>query len=502
MEIETRRQAPALPTEILVGLIVACNVVVRLRYLDLPLERDEGEYAYAGQLLLQGIPPYTLVYNMKFPGTYAAYALIEAILGQSSDAIRIALIAITSATALLVYLLGARLFGRGAGMAAAAAYVLLSLSLASQGLYAHATHFVVLPAMGAFVLLTRNRMPLLAGVFLGLAVLMKQPGAAFAAFGVLWMLAEKRWRDAGLVAAGGAIVAAIAAIALAAAGVFGRFWFWTIRYASAYATETTLAEGKRFFALQFGAIVGWTPALWIAIAAGIVLILVERTTRRAGVVVVAMILFSFIATSAGLYFRHHYFLLLFPACALAAGGGVAAAMRLLPFRARLAAPAAFGVVVLLSAASEWNIIARYSPQRVTRILHGDSPFLEAPRIAEYLREHTAPDDRIAIFGSEPEILFLANRKSATGYIYMYPLMEHQAYAATMQREMMAEVERADPKYLVSVTSPFSWLARPDSDRAILRYAQKKIDSGAYRLEMRDGVVASFRRARAVAATPP
>jgi len=34
-----------------------------------------------------------------------------------------------------------------------------------------------------------------------------------------------------------------------------------MRYASAYASETTLAEGKQFFLQQFGAIVGWTPAL-------------------------------------------------------------------------------------------------------------------------------------------------------------------------------------------------------------------------------------------------
>ncbi|HEY6136620.1 MAG TPA: glycosyltransferase family 39 protein, partial [Thermoanaerobaculia bacterium] len=322
--MQEKRQAPVLATEILVGLILLLNAVVRLRYLGLPLERDEGEYAYAGQLLLQGIPPYKLVYNMKFPGTYAAYALIEAILGETTEAIRIALIVVTCATALLVYLLGARLFGRGAGMAASAAYVLLSLSLASQGLYAHATHFVVLPAMGALVLLSTGarRAPLPAGVLLGLAVLMKQPGFAFAAFGVLWMLAEKRWRDAGLVAAGGATVAAVTAIALAAAGVFGRFWFWTIRYAAEYASETTLAEGKRFFLAQFGAIVGWTPALWIAIAVGIALLLVEKR-----LFVPTLIVFSFLATSAGLYFRHHYFLLLFPACALAAGGGVAAAMR-------------------------------------------------------------------------------------------------------------------------------------------------------------------------------
>ncbi len=48
---------------------------IRFRLLDMPLERDEGEYAYAGQLILQGIPPFELAYNMKLPGTYFAYAL-------------------------------------------------------------------------------------------------------------------------------------------------------------------------------------------------------------------------------------------------------------------------------------------------------------------------------------------------------------------------------------------------------------------------------------------
>ena len=44
-------------------------IAIRIRLLGIPLERDEGEYAYAGQLMLQGIPPYKLAYNMKFPGT-------------------------------------------------------------------------------------------------------------------------------------------------------------------------------------------------------------------------------------------------------------------------------------------------------------------------------------------------------------------------------------------------------------------------------------------------
>ena len=48
----------------------------------MPLERDEGEYAYAGQLILQGIPPYELAWNMKFPGVYVAYAALMSVFGQ------------------------------------------------------------------------------------------------------------------------------------------------------------------------------------------------------------------------------------------------------------------------------------------------------------------------------------------------------------------------------------------------------------------------------------
>ena len=62
---------------------------IRFRLLTIPLERDEGEYAYAGQLMLQGIPPYELAYNMKFPGVYAAYALILAGFGQTPGGIHL-----------------------------------------------------------------------------------------------------------------------------------------------------------------------------------------------------------------------------------------------------------------------------------------------------------------------------------------------------------------------------------------------------------------------------
>src|SRR5207248_9912223 len=91
-----------------------------------------------------------------------------------------------------------------------------------------------------------------------------------------------------------------------------------------------------------------------------------------------------------------------------------------------------------------------SPVEACRMSYGPNPFAESVRIAAYLREHSSPDDTSAIMGSEPEIYFYSQRHSATGYIYTYGLMQPQKYAHLMQQDMIREIERACPSYLISV----------------------------------------------------
>src|SRR3954454_20748763 len=118
----------------LFALILTLNCALRFHLRNIPLERDEGEYAYAGQLMLQGIPPYKLAYNMKLPGTYAAYAVIMAAFGETTRGIHLGLILVNSLTTILVYFLGRSLFGKICGLSAAACFVLLSLSESVFGL--------------------------------------------------------------------------------------------------------------------------------------------------------------------------------------------------------------------------------------------------------------------------------------------------------------------------------------------------------------------------------
>ena len=147
-------EARSLWVWISIALVISFVALIRIRLIDLPLERDEGEFAYVAQLMLQGVPPYALAYNMKLPGTYGAYAVVLALFGQTPAAVHWGLLLVNVLTIVLVYLLGNRLFGRLAGVVASASYGLLAVCPSVQGLAAHSTHFVLLPALGGLLVLT------------------------------------------------------------------------------------------------------------------------------------------------------------------------------------------------------------------------------------------------------------------------------------------------------------------------------------------------------------
>ena len=472
---------------ILVGLVIAFTAAIRIRLLEIPLERDEGEFAYGGQLLLQGIPPYKLIYSMKFPGMYAAYAAIMAVFGQTIAGIHIGFILVNAATIVLVYLLGKRLLSAAAGVTAAAAYALMSLGAGVLGMQAHATHFVVLAALGGTLLLLRaienGRWYTLlgSGALYGVAVLMKQHGALFVAFGVCYLawdyLSRRRKallagvRDMAIFLGGVATPLVLTGLALWWAGVFDKFWFWTFTYAHEYAQEVSLHGGVIMFREVFPNKVGPNLAIWIVALAGLVLIWLKKENRKVAIFTTVFLVFSFLAICPGFYFRDHYFILMLPAVALLAGAAVGVALKQWP-GISLLTYGVFCAALVQSVSQQSDYLFQLSPLEITRGLYGANPFPEAVTIGEYLRTHAAKDATIAVLGSEPEIPFYAHRHSATGHIYMYGLMESQPYAATMQRELISEVEKAKPEYLVAATSTSSWLRRDTSPQDIFEWWDK------------------------------
>ena len=471
-------------------LVLALVAGVRIALMNFPLERDEGEYAYAGQLLLQGIPPYQLAYNMKFPGTYAAYAVIMWLFGETPAGIHFGVMVATTLTSLMLYRLGRRILDPVTGMVAATTYAVLATESGMFGMAGHATHFAALFATAGGCALWRARPRAdwlwagIAGAMFGVAVLMKQHAVFLGAWALLVLAwdcrgggeVSRRRRVLNFAAAGVglALPIGICGLWLWHANVFGKFWFWTVDYARRYVEIKPFSSSWR--ALKFSLrqiMLREDYLLWALVVAGAGLIWLEERLRPARLWLLGFAAAGLMTTVPGFYFRTHYFLLALPAAALLAAGAVAGLRRLWN---KLIGPGRFQnwpVVVLYAALlaltlwqnrGVWSLFARAEGREPfqAHLFYGPEPFPEAAAVADFIRAHSDPEARIAVLGSEPEIYFLAHRHSATGYIYTYALMEAQPFARQMQAEMIREIETNTPEFIVYTSAVSSWLPTPGS----------------------------------------
>ena len=78
-----------------------------------------------------------------------------AVFGRTPWGIHVGHLLVNAATILLVFAVGRRLLGEFEGAASAVVFALLTLDRWVYGMFAHATHFVVLAAMAGLLLLLR-----------------------------------------------------------------------------------------------------------------------------------------------------------------------------------------------------------------------------------------------------------------------------------------------------------------------------------------------------------
>jgi len=490
------------------AVAIAAVMVVRFQAAPAPLERDEGEYALMGQLILDGVPPYSEAANMKLPGIYYVYSAVLAIFGQTVTGIHIGLMVANLLSTVLLYLLALPLLGAPGAALAGAAFVITSADTSALGLFAHATQFVVLFALaGISLLLTAfpphalnsgqtgsKRRPVLilgGGLCLGLALLMKQSGVFFALFGLAWAgywtfrnrpFAWKRFvLDTGSLAAGIVLPYAVTLALMAHYGVLSRFWFWTVDYARSYASEVDLKTGIEYFRSGFLPIVEKNPAIWAAGFVGMFAVWFTDSGRKVAPFLLSFFLFSFLSVCPGFFFRNHYFVQLLPAASLYAGAAALAVGEAAARNASKRKAIQYVVLVVVTAFSltgifsTQRVLAALTPDQFSRSVYGGNPFPESVKVAEFIRKNTKPEDRIAVFGSEPQIYFYAHRRPATEHIYMYGLMEPQPFALRMQEELIAQVEKNEPPFLVLATASTSWLQRPDSEKKMFSWMKDYID---------------------------
>jgi MFS family permease len=444
----------------LAAAIALCAVAVRAPLFDLPLERDEGEYAYIAWRLAAGETPYLDWFDQKPPGVFLAYRAALALPGDPVVAIRAVAALFCAGSAVALFAVGRALLGTGAAVAASLLLVFLSADPMLQGASANTELFMV-PGIVVAVLLTLRwldapRASFAAAVAVGLSLGAASAFKQVAVVNVPFLIAVVAWRarrgdrvrrtvrfTAGMAAGGIAVWGAIL------------FWFWLrgglapaldaiLFHNLQYTADLTLAERSAALRYFVPPLVPSQGVAWGLALVGIAVLAVRRDRFP------ALFLAGFAAANAlgvsasGFYFPH-YFQQLLPAVAVLAAAAIAGGAQGVASRARLAGGAALALAPpLLVTIGIW----RLAPDEASRRIFPGNNFEVMPAIAAEVAAQTQPDDRVFVFGSEPEILFGARRVSASRYIFLFPVFNTFSDVAERQASVIAEVEAARPAAIV------------------------------------------------------
>lgn len=486
--------------------ILAVFILMRATIIAIPLERDEGEYAYIAQQAMHGAVPYRDAFDQKPPGVFAIYTAGMFIFGRTAEAIHFFMFLWTLGAMALLYRLVRRLCGTGAGLLAALVLGIVTAEKGVLGSAANTEIFMLLPMIGSLLcLVPKEGRPGLwrivaAGALAAAACWIKQVAAMDAAFLALWLVvahfsADQRRGFGRLILEEGALIlGAVLATApvilyFYATGAMKDFIYCVFTYNFAYATTNidVLDRGWGPFREKFGTILAGDWLLWAALAVGLIS-LAGRGRRKLLLFFGLFLALSFVGVCVSGYFRPHYFLQIMPAVAALAGVGLAWLLGRIAGAGDRAArwlgyAAVATAVIVIPIYANRDILFASSPSAASVTLYGPTPFVFSSYLGKELEDHTQPGDTILVAGTEPQIAFFSRRKSATRYIFFNPLAAPKGTPGLEdnQKQALEEIRRAKPKFIVNLIGIYGGtIFTPQSDPLFLTDLAQYIREGGYR----------------------
>ena len=405
--------------------ILALTIATRWPALQHPRTiDDEATYSVVGNEIVDGGRLYIDAVERKPPLLFWVYAAVFKVAGKYNwKALHLFALIWTLGTMAGLYVAGRNLFSRESGMIAAFLYAVFQPWAVFRNLAFNGEVVMNLPLVWAWALAFRQRpsrrRPELfaAGALLCAGFLLKQP-AAIAAVPVGIYLLLPSYRRKGGLTFGQAVIQAgtltagffgslmIVAVVLWKQGILGEAFYWTLTNHSIPHVywETgplvTLEFVATCFPLVIAAVLAsrYQSEIWLG-----------KSPER--IALIGLVAVSAVGTGAGARFYPHYYIQLVPPLALLAAPYLALLWsgKTQPRFWFLRPPVTYAWLagtVLAFAMAHWSGLAS----------------VRAPsKMGQYLFEHSAPDDRIFVWGQAPEIYLEAQRRPASRYVVTFPL---------------------------------------------------------------------------------
>lgn len=500
-QMNRKRVISSLP--LLLALLVP--FLTRLAFVHVPLERDEGAYAYGAWRMMQGETLYRDFVDFSPPGVFFLYQLALRTFGHSVESIRIFTACYVAVAAIWLFFFARELFDRTTAWIAAGIFGFLALEPIVLGFTSNKEVFLLLPLIAGCDLFLRGTrrggsrgLLLLSGIACALGFFIKQQIAPLAGMLVIYSLlvsmSRRSWKQAATCtfwyATGFSLVCATIAAYFHGRDALSQFAYWNFTYGLEFAsrippTLANLAVASRSALDLLSRLLAADVLFWLLGAYAYVVSLKQRAWQASFVSCIGIGLAAGI--SMGLRFREHYFIMVAPLIAVLGARGIVLVLDHLALVhsvvTRSVLATAF-LVALVAAPLRTSaaLIFRDPPREISRKLFGANPFVEAPVIAEYVAGSTGENDTIFVAGSEPEIYFYAKRKNPTNQLFFYPLTASYGPAPLFQRETIAALQRARPAFIILIDASTSLYASPPVDDRFVFEELARMISSDYRLD--------------------
>lgn len=448
-------------------LIVGMTFLLRVPFLSVPPERDEGVYAVVAETILDGGVPYRDAVLWRAPAIFYTYAALFKLFGETVGAIRIGAAVFALLTLLIVFRLASRLYGENTGLLAALLFGVFSSGPLIQGGLGNTEVFMMLPAVAAtyaFYLWhkeQRNSYLLLAGILAGISCLFKEatlPNLLF--FFVFLPLATNPFKTGlkmllkgyVLLSIGFAIPITIFLSYLFVNGALSDYLIGTYNWNSSYGSHDFSLFKRRLIDRGIYSLGREYSFLWLSAALFVFLTIVkERTVDN--MYVILWIMFSFVGVCLGSKFFPHYFIQMIPSLSIASGSAIFNLYKgLREQRIIVKMPSYIYVALLLlslgyAIKTDYKSYLFYTPDEISKEIYGDEIFVNYKKIAEYVRERTKPSDYIYQNRWDSGIYFLARRRPPTKYIEHYAIQATKDVKKSMD-ELRDDILIKKPKYII------------------------------------------------------
>lgn len=464
-------------------LFALVTYLLRWRLLDIPLERDEGGFAYMGYSWIKGNPLFSDYVDVKPPLIYILYGVFESIFGTTPKGIHTGLFIFNLGFTITFYFYIKQKFSFGTAMISSLVFILLSSLPNVFGFAAHATQLLLWPTIGGIWLLDYSLKQskifwlIPAGILLGIAFLIKQQAIGFMLFAGFYLtyillIQEKNWKKwliSGSVLTSSAVLPYILCILwFYASGRLNNFWYWTYTWPSQFAATQT--GNIDIFNMMYGMVTRNIEYFWYLGLVGIILSFFDKWSSENKVFAGLLTFFGFAALSVGFHYYPHYFVLLLPAISL----GVGLAFRFVYTKINLVTQNTMLTYPVITVVFFMMFYSHYKPQKgyftktkkedIIRNVYGTNPFQESYVVGNKIKSMSKQGDSILVLGSEPQLLFYSQLPSISQHMHYYQLVDGGSQNDSLQSELITKVEKSKPKYLVFVRNNFSWLEKDPKNK--------------------------------------